>query len=198
MICLIGGKGSIGSRYACILRASSIPHVVYDVDTPDIDLFSYNKYILATPTDTHAHYLRELEGATILCEKPVSKKVEEILPYPKVYVVNNYAYVTRLMKQEPPYMISYDYFRTGKDGLLWDVCQLIHLDPECEIRNQSPKWNCTINGQRVAYRTLEESYIRMIKDFHDGNYQNLWNMEDGKQMTLEVLERIKNVSQRTR
>lgn len=190
MICLIGGRGSIGSRYACIMRALSIPFTVYDLDTPKIDLHSYHKFIIATPTDTHVKFLRELEGARILVEKPVSKNPHEIPIFDKVYTVCNWKYVADLMKQKAPYQISYDYYRTGPDGLYWDLSQILYLDPEATINNQSPKWNVQINGCSVAYRTLEESYVRMIQDFAYGQYQNLWTIEQGKQMSQVVLDRI--------
>ena len=192
MICLVGGKGSIGSRYQAIMKWANIPHVVYDIDTPEIDIFQYNKFIIATPTHTHCHFLRELEGATILCEKPVSFIPEEIPVFDKAYTVCNWKYVCELMGQKAPYQISYDFYRTGPDGLYWDLSQILYLDPTAVINNQSPKWNVKINGNVVAYRTIEESYVRMIKDFNEGHYENLWTLAQGKEMSEVVLERIKN------
>lgn len=194
MICLIGGKGSIGSRYAAIMKWNKIPHVIYDIDTPEIDLFSYEKYIIATPTETHVKFLEELKGKKILCEKPVCKNPSEIPDMNNAYVVNNWLYVTRLMQLEGPFMIEYDFYRTGRDGLLWDCCQLLYLDPEAILNKRSPKWNVTINGKPVAYRTLEDSYNRMILDFHNSKYENLWTLQQGKEMTEVVLERLKRES----
>lgn len=196
MICLVGGKGSIGSRYAAIMKWANIPFCIYDTDTPHIDLLSYSKYLIASPTDTHVHFLNLLRGRTILCEKPISKVASEIPPDPYMFVVNNYQYVARLMNESAPYFISYDYYRTGKDGMLWDCCQLVHMDNECELGNTSPIWNCTINGKIVTYRIVEESYIRMIKDFYNGNYDNLWDMSEALEMTLAVENRIKDESKR--
>lgn len=197
MICLIGGKGSIGSRYGAIMRHNNIPYVVYDVDTPNIKLDAYSKFIIATPTDTHVEYLNKLKGATILCEKPVSKNPAEIPSDPKMYVVNNYFYaVHHLLRQKPPYFITYDYFKTGSDGLFYDCCQLIHLDPQCEIKTSSPKWNMSVNGNIVAYRTIEESYVRMICDFAKNRFQNLWGMDRAKEMTQAVIDRIERESTR--
>lgn len=192
MICLVGGKGRIGRRYKSIMDWNKIPYVVYDVDTPDIDLYSFDKYIIATPTDTHVKLLKDLEGTIILCEKPISKNPFEIPVFPNAYCVNNYQYVAKLMKQSPPYQMSYDYYQTGPDGLYWDLSQILYMDPQATIKNQSPKWNVQINGNFVAYRTLEESYVRMILDFDRGFYKNLWTLAQGKEMSEVVFERIQS------
>lgn len=191
---MVGGKGSIGSRYAAIMKYHKIPFVIYDVDTPNVDLFSFDKYIIATPTETHSYFLTELAGARILCEKPVSKNPNEIPKNDHIYMVNNYQYVARLMNEQPPYFISYDYYRTGKDGLYWDCCQLLYMDPEAKLSKESPKWNVEIGGRMVPYRTLEESYIRMIKDFNDGKYGMLWDMDQAREMTEIVLRRSANAN----
>lgn len=190
MICVIGGKGSIGSRYCCIMRWHNIKHVVYDVNTPEIDLFSFKKYILCTPTNTHVEFLYRLQGKTVLCEKPISKNPSEIPNFDRMFTVCNWKYVANLMNQEYPFVINYDYYRTGPDGLYFDLSQILYMDPEARINNRSPKWNVSINGQMVAYRTLEESYNRMILDFVSDRYENLWTLQQGKQMVETVLERM--------
>lgn len=190
MICIVGGKGRIGRRYACILRSLHIPHVIYDIDTPEIDLYSYDKFIISTPTDTHIKFLKELEGNTILIEKPVSKNPFEIPVFPKAFTVCNWKYTAEIMKQTPPYSMSYSYYQTGPDGLYWDLSQILYMDPDAKIDNLSPKWNVQINGNFVSYRILEESYIRMISDFVNGNYQSLWTLAQGKEMSQIVFDRI--------
>lgn len=190
MICLIGGKGGIGSRYSAIMKYLQIPYVIADMDTPEINIVDYDKFIVATPTETHVHFLKELEGRTILCEKPVSKNPTEIPMMKHAFVVNNWEYVVRLMNIDEPLMIEYDYYRSGKDGLYWDCCQLLYLDPQAKLSQQSPKWNVKINGKFVPYRTLEESYIRMIKDFSQDRFNYLWTLEQGKEMSEVVCERM--------
>lgn len=189
-ICIIGGLGSIGSRYACILKYFKIPYVIKDIHTPDINLHDYDKFIIATPTPTHIELLNILQGKTILCEKPISKDPLIIPNVKNVYTVCNYNYIVQNLSLMPPFSIEYDYYRTGKDGILWDCCQLIYLDPEAKISTQSPKWNLTINGEMISYRELEESYILMLLDFAYNRYENLWTLEDGRKMTEAVLGRL--------
>lgn len=193
MICIIGGKGSIGSRYATILKWNNVRHVVLDMDNKDqINLADYNKFIIACPTDEHLPYIKALvaAGKTFLCEKPVARTPAAIPDYELGFTVCNWKYVAHLMRQEAPFEIEYDYYKTGPDGIHWDLAQVLYLDPNAKINNKSPKWNVAINGTFVAYRTLEESYVRMLLDFCSGNYKNLWTLKQGREMSEAVLDRM--------
>lgn len=193
-VLVIGGLGSIGSRYVAILKHLGHEPVIYDtqVATPPLDRIAFDKAIIATPTDTHFHWcLRMITlNKPFLCEKPLCKDTRscELLKesgHPLGFVVNNYSYLCGTKQPK----IKYDYFRTGNDGLHLDCCQLIYLDPTVEIKTDSPVWKLTIDGYQISYLSLEYSYIHMISDFVVGAYQNLWTLEDGVKMTDAAVRR---------
>lgn len=165
-----------------------------DGETHDIDANEFDKAIIATPTDTHYEFCKMLIeiGKPFLCEKPMSKSIEECeelvaLDQRKMgSVVCNY----KFMFQDDTKHIGYNYYKTGKDGILWDFCQLIYLDPKAEILTASPVWRCSSKYDTYTFTDLEESYVSMIQAFVEGNYSSLWNLEDGLKMTQAVIERM--------
>ena len=187
MICIVGGRGSIGRRYQAICNHLKIPFQVYDVEERlnQEEMPEATHFIVCTPTHTHIDVLNDLKsyGKPILCEKPISKSPQQI-NIPKCYTVCNYKY---LVTDQTPF-IEYDFFHSGRDGLTWDCCQLIYLDPMCELKNQSPFWTLKINGKEILYRQVEQSYVSMIQDFYKGNYEKLWTLEQGIEMTREVIK----------
>lgn len=197
MILLVGNRGSIGSRYEAILKWEKISYCTYDIldGLKPIDWKKIDRVIVATPTDQHAHwaFIAADHDLPVLVEKPLSKSLEECetleraLKGHEVFVVCNYKYALG-----PNPKIFYDYYNTGKDGLWWDVCQLIYLDPDAKISNESPFLNLWVNEKLVRYREIEASYCKMVKDFAEGKYRNLWTLEDGVKMTRAVLERMKH------
>lgn len=199
-VCVIGGKGSIGSRYVAILKYLGHEPIVWDLpEAESQDLPEAEKYIIATPTDTHYEWCKKLiaKNATFLCEKPLSKNLkecEELALYRNGYVVNNYAFVVECMiVPKPPLKIKYDYYRTGNDGLYWDCCQIINIDPTADLKNISPILNISFYGELVPYRWIEASYIAMIAIFVNDKsvYRHrLWSLMDGLNMTKAVLDRM--------
>lgn len=188
MISVIGGLGSIGRRYCAILKSLGVEYSVYDTASESHSVWnSCEKAIIATPTETHYQWASfcQSAGITFLVEKPMSKRVSECEAMQgwNGYVVNNYAYCV----QRPT---LYDHYNTGKDGVEWDCCQLIYLNPRITIKTESPEWILMGPGKRVNYSDLERSYIEMVSDFVNGNYGNLWTMKDGLEMTKAVLGRI--------
>ena len=202
-VLLIGGLGSIGLRYQAILKSINVPFIVYDYGSPLEDSPDYNgqknipniqfdKAIICSPTETHINYVHQLIhlGKTFLCEKPLSKDMEDMesLPdYPAGFVVCNYKFLVKPYGMSPS--IRYDYYKSGRDGLLWDCCQLIYLDPECELKNESPLWNLHVNCKEVPYRALELSYVQMIKSFIWNKGKDLWTLKDGVEMSKAVMNR---------
>lgn len=189
MICIVGGKGSIGSRYVQICKYYKIDHVIFDLDTEG-DFNYFDKYIICTPTNTHVKFLHALQGKKVLCEKPVDHDPLRIPNYKDMWTVCNYAYLAKKYAGGGPYFIEYDYYKTGPDGIYFDLSQILYLDPKAKIDNRSPKWNMSINGQYVKYRDVENSYIEMIRDFDAGNYENLWTLAQGREMSQSVLDRM--------
>lgn len=192
MIGLFGGMGSIGTRYRAIMDYYGIAYTIFDPAYEKTDWsVPIEKAIIATPTDTHIETLKRIpDGVPVLCEKPVSKSLEEIPLRKETWVVSNYKYVLHICGIGRPRRIWYDFYRTGSDGILWDCCQLIYLHPGSRVEAKSPRWNLNIDGVWIKYRDVEESYCRMIKDFASGKTDRLWDMEEAREMTKAVLKRI--------
>ena len=205
-ICVIGGLGSAGRRYCAILKYLGIKYEIIDFDIPSSvygmtasQTFSngdWDRAIIATPTDTHYSYSKALikMGKSFLCEKPLSVSLEECEELVKMdqeklgSIVNNYFFAFGNSRQKPD--LFYDYYHTGKDGLLWDCCQLLYLDPQCVLRNRSPIWTVRNGRTTLSYETLERSYITMIQCWLANDHHLLWSLEDGLRMTRAVLNRL--------
>lgn len=202
MIALIGGAGSIGRRYQACLNHLKVPFRVLEAGESFEDLKGITKAIIATPTDTHISWCERLakENIPFLCEKPLSTKSSEIKELmkldPKAWVVNNWAFLMRAMHFNwggPFNEIEYDFFNTGKDGLIWDVCQLIELailyEAKLTVKTNSYFWNVHISRQPVHYSAIEASYPQMLEAFLDDRTDLLWNLTHALQMT-ETCEQI--------
>lgn len=197
MTLLIGGNGSIGRRYQAILRYLNKPVLVWDQEDVALPEQPFARAIVCSPTSTHYEYCKLLIAAKkpFLCEKPLSKFVNECEDLVRRArrdqvigrVVNNYEYVLR---DVPRGNMFFDYYNTGKDGVFWDCCQLIYMDPNVEIRTTSPRWHLNRGGRWIRYKELENSYIQMIKHFVNGKYDYMWSLQDGVDMTKAVLERM--------
>jgi hypothetical protein len=133
-ICIVGA-GNMGSRYAAVCKNELIDHTLIDKGEM---VLGVDKYIIATPTDTHADVLchvatRVKKPVSILVEKPIDScfysglravKAAESLGH-RVYMVNNYAYYSEgIPKGEGD--THYDFYNSGKDGIVADCIQLIH------------------------------------------------------------------------
>lgn len=196
MILLIGGNGSIGRRYQAILEYLEEPYIVHDFPflVSECNWPDFDKAIIASPTNTHEHYCNLLSrmNKPFLCEKPLSKDVEASRRISEEckngFVVNNYAFVNTSVGFPPiPATIDYDFYNTGRDGLVWDVCQLVYLayisKAELMVIRKSYTWHFQLNHWKVPYDCIEASYMQMIRAFLTDNHGRLWNLKQGHQMT---------------
>lgn len=195
MVVLIG-NGSIGKRYAAILRNLGVEFDIYDstAHTERVSEWTkYDKAIVATPTETHTQICMELIFAKVpfLCEKPFTKDIRkaailreaaETLGVPG-FVVNNYGFVTR---GRWPQDLTYDFYNTGKDGIVWDVCQLVYLAKlyraNLIVEKHSFTWDFYIDKEKIEYARIERSYEEMISMFLSGHTQGLWNLKAAVEM----------------
>lgn len=200
MIALIGHKGSIGRRYGAILSALKVEWEGLD-DPNGIELEpKYEKAIIATPTDTHYHVAIDCIEKRIpfLVEKPLSMAEAQCRDLAnrakergvKANVVCNYAILHEEQKLEPIRETEFDYYHTGKDGPLWDVCQLIYLHKgkpdDFHLGTQSPVWTLRWNGIRMTRDDHEWAYVQMIQRWLKGG--KLYTLDDGLRMTQKVNE----------
>ena len=185
----MGSSGNMGRRYMAILKLLGIRHDGYDLGG-DLDTGAqYSHIVIATPTTTHIQVIKDcLEvwpKAFILCEKPVSKDIFEILSLKrsynvsKLFMVNNYAYMLSMN----PIRVGtdetrYNYFKTGGDGLFWDCIQLIYMAKgSIELKAEAPHWKVHLNGLELTSNMVDFSYIDMIADF-TGARQHCWGFDD--------------------
>lgn len=194
---LIGGNGSIGKRYQAILHHLKMPYRVIDpIVTPE-SLNGITRAIISTPTNTHCEVasLCQERGIPFLCEKPLSKDLEELKKFKNFYtlgfVVNNYAFLRDFSKKKIK-QIEYDFFNTGRDGLLWDVCQMVYLSEihksDLVVKRKSWTWKLFINSERIQYEEIEKSYVDMIDAFLKNRVDDLWSLEDGIEMSKLILK----------
>jgi hypothetical protein len=184
MILVIGAKGSMGQRYQSILRylgkemalvdAEHNRHYIKQVAT------ACKGIIIASPTDTHAEYIRHLMDLRIpiLCEKPVVKSVDELkallaelkaarTPFRMMYQYQILAQTDRLGRTH------YNYFRHGNDGLAWDCIQILGLARgECHLAEDSPVWRCMINGKALSSAHMDAAYIAYVQKWLQYPNQN--------------------------
>lgn len=188
---LIGGEGNIGRRYQAIYKSLGIPFSVWDLPNLGSELpRHFDNYVICSPTETHLGYVRYLInlGKRFICEKPLATNpITEDLGYKNGFMVCNYLFMTRGLNAP---RIFYDYYNTGRDGMFWDACQLLYLNPKAIIRNKSPIWKLKINRRLIPYAELERSYLRMIRAFEGNRDRFLWTLEDGIKMTDTVIRRM--------
>ena len=169
-ICLVGGRGNMASRYRAILRMFGHETVSWDLDEKP-DLGSVDRFIVCTPTPTHFDVLMEIIplGKPVLCEKPVSTVPEELetigiraqLYDTPVQMVMQYIFLWNPKSDGPSH---YDYFKHGPDGVPWDMMQCVAMARgEVSLGEESPIWDCVINGQRLNIAAMDFAYVEMIK-----------------------------------
>jgi hypothetical protein len=177
-IAIVGNKGNMASRYAAILRcAEGITVTGWDVGERPIEA---DGYIVCTPTPTHIAVIKSIAkfGKPILCEKPVTKSLAELAEIRAIceghgapfQCVMQYCWLAPCNDEIGP--SHYDYFKHGPDGLIWDCFQIIALAKgDVEIGEQSPVWDCVINGRRLNIAQMDFAYIEMIRSWLYGNPQ---------------------------
>lgn len=171
----------MGRRYQSILKYLNEPFDALDIKNvePQRPLKEYDRFIIATPTDTHLGWIRTLDsiGKPIFCEKPLSTDMEEVKE-----ILDCKSPLSMMMQYQciPPgeYMSNvnnkdsfYSYFRHGNDGLKWDCFQIIALAEERIILDEeSPIWMCRLNGRQVSLLGMDSAYITATQAFLWGKY----------------------------
>lgn len=171
----------MGLRYQAILKYLGEEYVGVDQFTPadEISILAggSSRIIIASPTDTHFDYIKEFSNLRkpILCEKPITKSLEELLELEKI-VLENHTPLTMMMQYErlvddkADGFSYYDYFRHGNDGLGWDCFQVIALaNGSVALAEKSPIWQCQINGEKLNIQDMDKAYLKFVEEW-------LWGM----------------------
>jgi len=139
------------------------------------------RIILCTPTENHFQYLQNLIPLQkpILCEKPITKKLSELekvlstvenhkTPFSMTF---QYSELVNPLSEGPS---LYRFFRSGKDGLVWDCLQIIGLAKgEIQLSNDSPVWRCVLNGTELNLGQMDFAYLNFVRKWTEGRiYQS--------------------------
>lgn len=187
MVCVIGDRGVMGKRYSAILKYLKVPFCGHDIgDThgeKTSQILQSSHFIIATPTKVHDDSINLINAhrnnVQILCEKPIVRhKVDSIFAncerkQNKLFCVNQYQYLSASLFQIGG-ITHYDYYNHGKDGLEWDCFQIMALGKgDITLKEDSPVWDCWINGTKASISEMDGAYVEMIKDFL-GEQKHMW------------------------
>ena len=192
-ILVIGSRGNMGRRYCAIIKWLGYEVIEKDIgvnEASNVFDLSFDKAIIATPTNLHMEYCIDIgiRDRPFLCEKPVSKLLSDmklLKTYSSGYMVNNWLYACEHHRINN---IEYNFYNTGKDGILWDLIQPIYIARNSVTINPAhPIFEVWADNQRITLDAICESYVDMVSDFVEGVYENLWTMEDAYKATEKVL-----------
>lgn len=184
MILILGHKGNMGGRYAAILNYLGVPWVGADKEqSPDEILalaLSSTGVIIASPTACHPEHLMMMARLEIpvLCEKPFTKDMQELDEILKLYesteCLSMVLQYYELINPDLEGPSKYNYFKHGGDGIVWDCIQIIGLSTgDVTIEETSPIWECTLNGQELSIKDMDDAYIRNVQRWLNGDYLSL-------------------------
>jgi hypothetical protein len=196
---LIGSKGNMGKRYSVIMDYIGIKYKSFDIDnihTLPNCVDDIESFIVATPTETHYQILMDIKkyNLPILCEKAITKDSNELstllMMDAKLAMVNQYEFLVHDYPLNRFAESHYNYFKSGSDGLVWDCINIIGLaiNPPL-LANNSPVWECMINGKILNIADMDFAYISMIEAWKNAPW-------DGKEYIYnahkKVLSRLSN------
>lgn len=199
MTLIIGSQGSMGKRYQAILNHLNEPFGRYDtalsVGFSDVkEISKYDRFIVATPTDTHKYWIRFLDEhkKPILCEKPLSTKKEDI-----DFILSCKSDLSMMAQYEyftDPYHGNgaswYNFYNHGKDGIVWDCFQVVALAKEkFDLGEDSPVWSAGLNGKEIDLRKMDLAYVWAVKNFLAGRYLQREKLRDWHDKVLEVAKK---------
>lgn len=174
MILIVGANGNMGRRYRAILNYLGVPWRGIDLKDswPRDEARQITGVIIATPTVCHLTDLMNAEHyeCPVLCEKPISTNAQNLSRiladiHNPIKMVMQYQFTTRKLAvaNSPSF---YDYYNHGRDGLVWDCIQIIGLAKgDVNLAEESPVWDCSINGSQIDIREMDFAYVEMIKNW---------------------------------
>lgn len=176
-----GVNGNMGKRYATILNDMGVNVMGADYTVPiwkqSIIAKKADGIIIATPTVNHLDHIVFFAQSQkpILCEKPITciknsidlthfQSCMDQLKHVNLRIVNQYAYLKEYSNDILD--SSYNYFKSGSDGIVWDCINIIGLaNRAVTLQNTSPIWKCTINGKEQNIADMDRAYILMMQDW---------------------------------
>lgn len=191
---IIGSNGSMGKRYQAIMAHLKQDCYLADIGTSNVELArqidASENIIIATPTNTHFEMIKKSasRGKNILCEKPLSKDMKELVSMFDFIEASQCRFNMTMQYCElfDPNSVGtseYNYFRSGNDGLVWDCIQIVGLSKgKLVLQNMSPIWRCKINGKRLNLGDMDMAYVNFVKKFlmkkENYNLDELWRIHE--------------------
>jgi hypothetical protein len=180
-VLIVGSKGNMGKRYEAVCKLLGITTIGQDLKEPQPDMTGVDGIIVATPTTSHTKDIINYSRFDLpyLVEKPLTKLPIELDNFLMVVqrlglnlqMVNQYQ---ELVKPGAVGDTRYNYFKTGNDGLAWDCINIIGLaNDSVTLNNDSPIWECVINGQKLSLSDMDRAYISMVEKWTNNPTPNL-------------------------
>lgn len=182
-VTIVGGKGNMGKRYRAIFDHLHINYRIVDTDTEPAN-GETDAFLVVTPTDTHMRVCADLLQwkKPVLCEKPVVRNLPQLRLLVGFYEAQKVPFsmimqYRELIKTKSSGQSWYNYFNHGKDGLAWDCMQTLALAKgEVTLGENSPFWNCQINGEQLHIAEMDGAYISFIRKWLDDPGYNSENV----------------------
>lgn len=190
MTLIIGDQGSMGTRYRHIMDHIGQNYIGTDMDTDPAEVYDLaqkcDRTLICSPTDTHLDYIELLHGIgkPIMCEKPISKNLDEMTRvlnkvYKKRCPFRMVMQYKELTFSEKGYESFYDYYKHGSDGLIWDCIQIIGLAKgNITLNDKSPVWRCQINGDKLNLGQMDFAYVQHIRKWKKQPIQSMVSLMD--------------------
>lgn len=176
-VAVFGAHGNMGKRYCLILERYCNCEVVridiLEYHHSIVELEGCDGFIIATPTNTHIELIKFLipYKKPILCEKPITKSImqlQTLMSYSDLdlSMINQYEFLDYNLAKGHT---SYNYFKTGNDGLLWDCINIIGTARSSyDVSNTSLIWKCQLNGEMLDLSAMDQAYIDNITAWVNG------------------------------
>lgn len=198
-ILIIGSKGNMGRRYVAICKY--LGHEVIECDLHNIkDIYDMppqvDRAIIATPINQHYMWCEYCiyNKIPFLCEKPISKNIEEIKELIRLSEENhvngrmvcNWKFVVRgIPLTQGNNDIYFNYYNTGKDGF-WDLIQPVYLSRKFIFKNKSPYYQCLIGMVPANQYDFDWAYFIMIDKWLQ-NDKYIWSLPQALEATEKLI-----------
>lgn len=201
-IAIIGIAGNMGQRYKAVCEYLGHEVRGWDVDVSNkqlLDTMNWcERVIIATPVEQHISgiHLCCSWKKDFLCEKPVSKDVEECMAVAQACkaagvdgrVVCNWKFLAGVSRQKNMIgtMLRIAHW-AGADGL-FDFVQPLYLCKSLQGFTNAIGPVFCVNDGLITYTQVDFdwSYIHMVKAWTNDNAY-LWDMNDATNMTIRAL-----------
>ena len=200
-VLIVGNKGNMGVRHTAICKHLGIKVIGQELGEGRPDMTGVDGIIVASSTASHTRDILNYSryGLPFLCEKPVSKLPIEIDNFVSVAkkMNMNIRMINQYEELIDPNLVGdthYNYFKTGMDTLAFDCINIIGLAKgKVTLQDDSPVWDCQINGQKLNLGDMDQAYISMIEKWAKDPKENLDYIRTAH---LKVFKYIQGVNKR--